>query len=421
MAYASKEYWKSRKSNFTSVLIVEVKEKKMVRVKRDISFLFTFCLVLGGLVFQTSAQSGSSDELAGTFELDVQNSEKVSDVVGSATRNTQITSSDKEDLTDKLEAPETIAIDVRGNSVTVAASGSEQITFIADGSARSMTGANGSSVRVRASLRGNELIVSSIDGETDYTITFTATNNGNGLRITRRVTTDYLRYTVFADSVYNKTGAYSATKSPSKDDAGYSSSDRDNNTNGSTASPTTRRISSGVFVVPKGEILTGAMLNLVSTKDSQNNDRFRMKVQSPNEFEGAIIEGYLSGVKRTGNIKGRSTLTLNFETIQMRDGKTYDFAGLTKTATDSTGRVIRVGKEGDIQGKSRSKKSAKRGGIGAGLGAILGGILGGGKGAIIGATIGGSAGAGSVIAKGKGDVTLEEGSILTVESTSPNK
>ncbi len=393
----------------------------MVRVKHGISFLFTFALVFGGVVLQVNAQSGSSDELAGTFQLDAQRSEKVSEVVGNATRNTQITSTDKEDLEDKLEAPETIAIGVRGKSVTVAASGSERITFIADGSSRSMTSADGATVRVRASLRGNELIVSSIGGETDYTITFTATNNGNGLRITRRVTTDYLRYTVFADSVYNKTGGYSGTKSPSKEDTGYSSSEKDDNVNGSVGTPKTRRVSNGSFVVPKGEVLTGAMLNLVSTKDSQNNDRFRMKVQSPNEFEGAIIEGYISGVKRTGKIKGRSTLTLNFETIRMRDGKTYDFAGLTKSATDSTGRVIRVGKEGDIQGKSRSKKSAKRGGIGAGLGAILGGILGGGKGAIIGATIGGSAGAGSVIAEGKGDVTLEEGSVLTVESTSPNR
>ena len=57
--------------------------------------------------------------------------------------------------------------------------------------------------------------------------------------------------------------------------------------------------------------------------------------------------------------------------------------------------------------------------IGAGAGALLGAILGGGKGAAIGAVIGGGAGAGSVIVQGRTDVKLQQGSVLTISSSSP--
>ena len=50
-----------------------------------------------------------------------------------------------------------------------------------------------------------------------------------------------------------------------------------------------------------------------------------MTVQSPMEFRGAVIEGHVSGVGRSGRVSGRSNVTFNFDTITLRDGKTYDF------------------------------------------------------------------------------------------------
>ena len=52
-----------------------------------------------------------------------------------------------------------------------------------------------------------------------------------------------------------------------------------------------------------------------------------MIVQSPNEFRGAVIEGHLSGVGRSGKVTGRSNATFNFDRITLRNGQTYDFAG----------------------------------------------------------------------------------------------
>ncbi len=145
-----------------------------------------------------------------------------------------------------------------------------------------------------------------------------------------------------------------------------------------------------------------------------------MTIDSPYEFRGAELEGYLSDVKRAGRVTGTSRLTFNFETIRLRSGEVYDFVGVLESVTDSTGKIIKVGDEGDAKGDSKTKESIKRGGIGAGVGAILGGIIGGAKGAIIGATIGGGAGAGSVAIQGRDDIELLEGSTITVESTSPN-
>ena len=144
-----------------------------------------------------------------------------------------------------------------------------------------------------------------------------------------------------------------------------------------------------------------------------------MTVQSPVEFRGAVIEGYISGVGRSGKVTGQSNVTFNFEKITLRNGQTYDFAGYLQSIKDQYGKPVRVDNEGTAKGDSQTRETAKRGGIGAGLGAIIGAIAGGGKGAAIGAVIGGGAGAGSVVVQGKDDIRLMPGSTITVQSSSP--
>ncbi len=392
----------------------------MSRLTSNISLLMVIGLIFCGLATEAYSQT----ELAGTYQLDAARSENVNDIVESATRNNRTSRANKEDLEDKLEAPQIVAIDIRGNQVTLSTSqASNPITFTADGRTKTSTRSDGSAIRVRVTLEARTLTISSFGGDTDYTLTFTSIDNGRSMRVTRRITTDYLRQTIFADSYYDRTGSYARVRSNSggySDDGQYSTTDPDDYPTNTRTTPTTRTVGTGDFKVPQGTVLTAILENKVSTKVSQENDRFSMTVQSPREFEGAIVEGYLSEVKRSGRITGRSSFTMNFETIRMPNGRTYDFAGVLQSATDRTGKVIAVGDEGDARGGSQTKESIKRGGIGAGVGAILGAIIGGGKGALIGATIGGGAGTGSVIAQGRGDIELEEGSTITVESTSPN-
>ncbi len=360
----------------------------------------------------------SAPGLTGTYRLDNARSESTADILA----NTTVAAGQKQDLESKLEAPEEIAILLRGNQVTLASSKSTPVSVVADGREKTEN-TNGRTVRLKATLRGDVLTVSSLGGETDYTVTFTSADRGQTLKVTRRITTDYLTETIFAESVYTKTDAVAGlgidgSGTPADDDT-YSSNDPNDSQNGGVPSIVTPRI--GEFIVPNGTQVSAVLENLIDTKVSQNNDRFRMTVQSPDEFRGAILEGYLTGVGRSGQVSGRSNVTFNFTKITLRDGKAYDFAGTLSGIKDAYGKDVRIDSEGTAKGDSQTKETAKRGGIGAGAGAILGAIIGGGKGAAIGAIIGGGAGAGSVVAQGRDDLKLQQGSVITVVSSSPIK
>jgi hypothetical protein len=112
-------------------------------------------------------------------------------------------------------------------------------------------------------------------------------------------------------------------------------------------------------------------------------------------------------------------MTLSFDTIRLRDGRTYRFAGLVERVRQPNGDVIGVNNEGTVQDTSQTTKTVQRAGIGAALGAIIGAIAGGGKGAAIGATVGAGAGAGTVILQGKDNLELSTGSQFTITATAP--
>lgn len=354
--------------------------------------------------------------LTGTYQLDTGRSENTSDILSS----NNVSGAQRQDLESKLEAPEQIALFVNGTEVTIASSKASAATFVADGREKTEQ-QNGRSVRLRATLRGSdELTITSLGGETDYSVTFTSTDNGRTMKVTRRITTDYLSETVFAESLYNKTDAVAGLGinrgGGGASDDNYSSNDPNDRPGGP---PTITQGGTGEFIVPSGTIITGLLDSSIDTKVTQNNDRFKLTVQSPDEFRGATIEGYVTGVGRSGQVSGRSNVTFNFETITLRNGQRYDFAGYLQSVKDQNGKEVRVDTEGTAKGQSQTKETAKRGGIGAGLGAIIGAIAGGGKGAAIGAIIGGGAGAGSVVVQGRDDLQLMKGSSMTIQSTSP--
>lgn len=388
--------------------------------------------------------NNSNVGMSGTYNLDRARSESIDDIVA----DTNVANDQRQDLKDKLEAPEQIAIDIRGNQITLATTNASPVTFTADGREKTETSPTGKNVRQKATMNGQVLTVSSLGGETDYTITFTSSNNGQVLKVSRRITTDYLNQTVFAESVYNKTDTVAKLGIPTggnisngnngsvnngnvDPNGGYSDNDNSGGvTNGgsnngsnrgsnNTGVPRTVQIKPGNYTVPNGITMTGVLENEINTKISQNNDRFRLTVQSPDEFRGATVEGYVSGINRSGKVTGRSNVTFNFEKITLRDGQTYDFAGTLRGITDATGKVIQVDNEGMVKGDNQTTQTAKRGGVGAGIGAVIGAIAGGGHGAVLGAIIGGGVGAGSVAVQGNSDVQLGKGSTITLQAAAP--
>ena len=116
--------------------------------------------------------------MTGTYQLDVSRSENTNEIADRAVGNNDINSdANRQDLEEKLEAPEQLAIDVRGNQITLASSKASPVSLTANGQDRTEN-INGRTVRLRATLRGDELVISSLGGETDYTITFTSIDNG---------------------------------------------------------------------------------------------------------------------------------------------------------------------------------------------------------------------------------------------------
>jgi hypothetical protein len=175
---------------------------------------------------------------------------------------------------------------------------------------------------------------------------------------------------------------------------------------------TTRR---AVVLVPAGTDLKVRINETLSSKDSRIGDRFTATVLDPSRFDEARLSGHVSSIQKSGKIKGRTSMNLAFDSIEMRDGRRGVLHGyVTRVYSEGSGRAD---EEGGVESGSRTKQTVKRAGIGATVGAIVGGIAGGGKGAAIGLIIGGAGGAGSLAVNGSKELKIESGTEMLVHVT----
>ncbi len=335
--------------------------------------------------------------LTGTYRINNSRSDDVRRAAELATRNLPVSERQRvyDSLLRRLDSPDMLAIDQRGNLVTIASTRAQQIQFEANGREQVETNPNGRTVRVRASLSGERLSITRTgDRAQDFVVTFESTDNGRQLLVTRQLYSDRFTQPVVVRSYYDKSSEV-AQLNLYETNPEYS-------TGGDVAT--------GDFIVPNGMQLLGVLNQDLSTRNVQENDRFTMTVRSPGQFEGATIEGYVTGVDRAGRVTGRSQATLNFDTIRLRNGRTYRFAGILENVRTPNGDVVRVDTEGAVRDDdSQTNRTVTRTAIGTAVGALIGAIAGGGKGAAIGAVIGAGAGAGSVYVQGRTDLELPAG------------
>jgi hypothetical protein len=175
----------------------------------------------------------------------------------------------------------------------------------------------------------------------------------------------------------------------------------------------------GSFVIPNGTQMVAVLNNDLTTQSVREGDRFTMTVRSPGQYEGATIEGSILSIDRGGRITGRSELTMDFDTIRLRDGRSYRFAGILESVRTADGDTVNIDNEGAVRESDQTNKTVTRTAIGTAVGAIIGAIAGGGKGAAIGAVIGAGAGAGSVYVQGRNDLELNAGTEVTLRATGP--
>ncbi|HUS10830.1 MAG TPA: hypothetical protein VMZ30_10220 [Pyrinomonadaceae bacterium] len=180
---------------------------------------------------------------------------------------------------------------------------------------------------------------------------------------------------------------------------------------------------SGPLSSPRDALFLVELESGLSTDASQRGDRFQARVIEPREFSGAIIDGRVTRVKRSGKVKGTAELQLAFEAIHLPDGRTTGFNADVVEIIDNGNRddAGTVDSEGGVRGRSSTKDDISKVGASTGIGAIIGAVIGGGKGAAIGAAIGGAAGTSSVLSKRGEDVRLARGQQLRIRTTTDTR
>jgi YmgG-like glycine-zipper protein len=350
--------------------------------------------------------SGTRADLTGTFRLNTSRGDDARQAVDAATRNLSLAERQRvyDQMLRRFDPPQMIAIDRRGRDVTIASTRAQQVNFTADGREQVETAPGGRTARVRAEFRGDALTITRTgERANDFTVTFDPIENGRQLLVTRTLYSDRFNQPITVKAYYDRTSDVAQLNL-------YETNREDTNIGGTVA---------GSFIVPDGTELVAVLNNDLTTQNVHEGDRFTMTVRSSGQYEGATIEGSVTSVERSGRITGRSQMTLDFDSIRMRDGRSYRFAGILESVRTPNGDVVRVDNEGAVRDSDQSKQTVQRTAIGTAVGAIIGAIAGGGKGAAIGAVIGAGAGAGSVYVQGRNDLELQSGTEVTVRASGP--
>ena len=356
----------------------------------------------GTIPVPTGGGRYGSDRLTGTYRLNVARSDDPRDAAERATQSLTYGTRDRlrDELITRLESPDRLAIDVRGREVTIGSSRAPQISFSADGIERVENNGSGRTTRASAALNAGQLIISSTgDRVNEFNVTFNPIENGARLSVTRRVFVQGLSRPVVVQSIYERTSDVAQFDTTPGSDF-----------------PTTAGTE---FIVPNGERLVAVLNDDVSTATAREGDRFTLTVREPSNLNGATIDGRVTQVQRSGRVSGRSQMTLNLDTIRLRDGRSYRFAGVVESVRNTQGETIRIDNEGGVRDDNQTTKTVQRAAIGTAVGAIIGAIAGGGKGAAIGAIVGAGGGAGSVYVQGRDDLNLTRGTEVSIRATGP--
>jgi hypothetical protein len=209
------------------------------------------------------------------------------------------------------------------------------------------------------------------------------------------------------------------------DDNGASTSVNTNTGIGPTASSsnTTGTVSSSargnIFDIPSNTVMRVELLTNLSTDATQRGDRFQARVLEPSEYEGAILDGRVTRVKRPGKVSGRAELQLTFEHIRFPDNRGANFEAQIIEVIDagSSDGAGDVDTEGGVKGKDSTKDDVAKVGATSGIGAIIGAIAGGGRGAAIGAAIGGAIGTGGVLSQRGKEIRMPSGQQLRIRTS----
>ena len=85
-----------------------------------------------------------------------------------------------------------------------------------------------------------------------------------------------------------------------------------------TKKSTTRRAAP---LIPVGTNLKIRINDTLSSKENRIGDRFTATVIDPSRFDEATVTGHISSIQKSGKVKGRTSMNLAFDSVQLRDGR----------------------------------------------------------------------------------------------------
>lgn len=191
--------------------------------------------------------------------------------------------------------------------------------------------------------------------------------------------------------------------------------DSQGNSTANSQSKTTGRRSVNI---PRDTVMRVELLTNLSTDATQKGDRFQARVIEPVEYEGAMLDGRVTQVKRAGRVNGTAQLQLTFEQIRLPDNRWADLsAQVIEVIHNNTSQGVgNVDSEGGVRGSNTTRGDVTKVGAATGIGAVIGAIAGGGKGAAIGAAIGAGIGTAGVITDKGEDIYLRQGQELRIRT-----
>jgi hypothetical protein len=353
-----------------------------------------------GSVPLAAARIWDRARLSGTYQLDIRRSDDPRRAAEKATRDLDRHDRDSayRSLMIRLEPPESISLDANGRTVSMASSRGPAVTFYADGRRRHED-AEGPGIETEAELNDRRLTVTTSGNRgTDYQAVFESIDNGNGLRVTRRLDAEYLRGPVSVVSYYHRVADLPDWNvyRPSGFDSRYE------------GSPAVRSYPS-----PSGTRLVAVLDRDINSRNVRDGDRFTMIVRNPSPYDGATLEG----VVRRDVVDGRERgFSIDFDRLRWRDGRTMPIDARLDSVRTPDGAFVPIDRENGVD-RDDTAGAVQRGAVGAAVGALIGAIAGGGKGAAIGAAVGG---AGTVILGSRSSVDLPRGTEMTV-TTFPSR
>ena len=181
----------------------------------------------------------------------------------------------------------------------------------------------------------------------------------------------------------------------------------------------------GAITIPRGTRIPLALINSVSTKNSEPGDRLYLESVFPVIVDGRIlipagayVTGQVTDVKRAGRVKGRAEMHVVFEQLILSNGVVRDFRG-SLGALEGTSEETLDRESGEIKGEGGKGDDARTiagaASTGAGVG-VIAGAAGGNpiRGLGMGSAVGAAAGVAGVLLTRGPDAVLEQGSQLEI-------